>query len=166
MKTFRTAGTATEWSPSGVPQTVTRLESVSPVGNSYKLPVQLSLKGETTRKGVRRVVLSAGCAIPGTVLNDMYTGINVDAKGSTPVSVHIVFQGPQLACMAEAGASTGSGILDLVLGRLTTDLIAVVSNETISPNADNHSLTGLISRAMCGSTELDVVSGSYGTASA
>lgn len=166
MKTYRTAGTATEWSPCGVPQTVTRLEAVTCQGNSYKFPVQLSLKGETTRKGIRRVVLTAGCAIPGTVLNDMYTGVSVDPKGSTPVSVHIVFQGPQLACMAEAGASTVTGILDLLLGRLTTDLIAVVSNETISANADNRSLTGLVSRAMCGSSELDVVSGSYGAASA
>lgn len=167
MKTYRVPSSATEWSPSGTPQTVTRLESVTSVdSHSYQLPVQLTLKAETTRKGVRRVVLQAGTEIPGSVLNDMVSGINVDPKGKTPVSAHLVVQGPQLAFMGEAGQLQSQGFLDLVLGRLVSDIIAVAADESVSSSADHHNLDGLLARALIGSAELDVVSGKYGSETA
>lgn len=167
MKTYRVAGTATDWSPSGDPQTVTRLETVTgPGGNSYSLPIRLSLRGETNRKGVRRVMIQAMTTIPGRVLNDMVAGINVDPNGQTPVSAHIVVQGPQLAIMNELGASTATGVTNLVLAKLLSDILAVAMNKSPDAQADNKSITGLLGRALAGSSELDVVSGSYGTTSA
>lgn len=163
MKTYRVAGTATEWSPSGVPQEVTRLETVSSVGGVYSLPITLRMRGETSKKGVRRVMIQAGTEIPGTVMNDLYMGMNVDPKGRTPVSAHVVLQGPQIAFMSESGSTSNSGFLSLVCSKLLTDLVAIVTNESPGATADNRSLSGLVSRALVGSGQLDVVSGEYGS---
>jgi len=166
MKTYRVAGTATEWSPSGVPQEVTRLETVTgPSGVVYSVPVTLRMQQETSKKGVRRVVIQVVAMVPGTVLNDMYEGINVDPKGQTPVSAHVVLQGPQLAFMAEHGAGQSGGFLFLLCNAMVSDLVAITTNGSPSNTADNRSLSGLLVKAMVGSGNLDTLSGSYGTTS-
>jgi hypothetical protein len=123
------------------------------------------MRGETTRKGIRRVVVQVSTAIPGRLLNDMYTGVHADPNGSTPVSAHLVVQCPQLAAMLEA-STVGTGFLNLVLARMVSDIVAVATNESPSANADNTSPSGLLGKALIGSSELDVISGSYGTVSA
>lgn len=167
MKTYRVAGTATDWNPSGSPMTVTRLETVTGTGGaSYAFPLALTMRGETNRKGVRRVMIQASTSIPGRVLNDLVSGINVDPNGQTPVTAHMVVQGPQLAFMNELGASTSTGLLGLVLAKMLTDVYVIATNESPSANADNKSVSGLLGRALAGSSELDVQSGSYGTTTA
>jgi hypothetical protein len=125
----------------------------------------LSLRAETNRKGVRRVVIDCNAAIPGRVANDLYDGIHVDPNGSTPVSAHLVVQCPQLAAMADAAVPEVSGLLGLVLSKMLPSIVAVATNESVPAASPVFSDSeGLLARALCGASELDVVSGSYGTA--
>lgn len=164
MITYRTVGNATEWSPCGVPQTVKRLETVGTAsGSTWAVPVSLSMKSELNKKGVRRVVVQAQGTIPGTLVNDLAAGAIVDPKGQTPVSVHIVFQAPQLALAGEIDADSSIQTLrSLLLSKLMADVFAVCTNKSIDADAESFGARGLIHRALLGSEGLDLVSGAYG----
>lgn len=166
MKTYRTPGaTATEWSPTGNGQEVQRMESVVGVSAALTVPVTLSLKGETTKKGSRRVVLRTEATLPGTVVNDMYNGVVVDPKVVQSISAHVVITVPQILAQAEIAGSTSTGALALV-GKMLSDLVAVLSNESNTASADYLSLSGLVAKSLAGAVPLDIVSGAYGESTA
>jgi len=167
MKTYRTPGaTATEWSPTGNGQEVQRMETLrGNNGNSLAVPVTLSLKGETTRKGVRRVVLRTECTLPGAMLNDMYTDTTIDPKTNQVISAHVVLQVPQILAQADVANNNAWGAL-VLLAQMLGDIEAVLSNESNTVNADYSSFSGLVAKAMAGAAPLDIVSGSYGESAA
>lgn len=166
MKTYRTPGaTATEWSPTGNGQEVQRMETIAGSGSSLAVPVTLSLKGETTRKGVRRVVLRTECTLPGAMLNDMYGDTTIDPKTNQVISAHVVLQVPQILAQADVAGSNANGALALI-AKMLGDIEAVLSNESNTASADYSSLSGLMAKAMAGAAPLDIVSGSYGESTA
>lgn len=168
MKTYRTPGaTATEWSPNGAPQTVTRLETIEvadTIGNTQTVavPVMFSLKGETSRKGIRRVVLRGEGSIPKGILTSAGAA---GFTGDAPVSAHLVVQGPEMILRHEAGSNLTAGVHAL-LAKLIQDIVAVVSNESTTASSDLVDPVGIIGQALAGNLALDVVSGSYGESTA
>lgn len=166
MKTYRTPGaTATEWSPDGAPQTVKRLETVSfdQGQNSIIVPVTLTLRGETTKKGIRRTVLRTEALVNNASLGA--TAAWGNRSGTSPFSAHLVVQAPEQLVREDCAAATPVGAYKLLIGMLQ-DLIAVASNESTTINSDITSQAGLIAMAMCGANVLDTVSGTYGESTA
>jgi hypothetical protein len=167
MKTYRTPGaTATDWSPTGNSQEVSRIETyVGDNGMAVAVPVRLAMAGETTKKGVRRVMIKASGNIPATML-DGGAGINaiVDAKSTVPFSAHLVVQMPQVIAQIESGGNSTNGLTAIVM-RLIRDLIAISTDESVTANADL-SASGLLAHALAGDTALDIISGAYGESSA
>lgn len=167
MKTYRTPGaTATEWSPTGNGQEVQRLETI--VGSSteaFTVPVTLNLDGETTRKGVRRMVLRASTALPATIMNALLgPNSTYDPKGSTPISAHVVIQAPQLVVQGELASGADSGVNALIC-KMVQDLIAVLTNESTTVSSDlkpDRLPRGLVYRTLAGASSLDIISGEYG----
>jgi len=168
MKTYRTPGaTATDWSPTGNSQEVQRMETLmGNSGSAISVPVTLSLKGETTKKGSRRVVLRTEATLPGTVLNTMAgEDLRIDPKQTQTIAAHVVVTAPQILAQSEIGNAVNGGALGLI-SKMLADLVAVLSNESNTASADYASLAGLIPRALAGANGLDLVSGSYGESSA
>lgn len=169
MKTYRTPGaTATEWSPTGNSQEVSRIETyTSEGGNSVAIPVTLRMAGETTKKGVRRVMLKVEGSVPANIVNDPGSIVNtniVDAKSRVPFSAHLVVQMPQTIAQIEIGAECATGVTAIVLGAVK-DLIAIASDESVTTSSDL-SVTGLLAHALAGSPSLDIISGVYGESTA
>jgi len=167
MKTYRTPGaTATDWAPTGNSQEVSRIETYTgPDGNSVMVPVTLAMAGETTKKGVRRVMIKGSGSVPATVFatTALSNGI-VDAKSRVPFSAHLVVQMPQTIAQLEGGDAANSGFVAIVLN-LVRDLITIVSDESVTANSDL-TVSGLLARALMGSPSLDIISGVYGEATA
>jgi hypothetical protein len=171
MKTYRTPGaTATEWSPTGNGQEVQRLETVTGVGSdTMSIPLTMSLSGETTRKGIRRVVLRSTAVLPAVMMNAMMgPNAGYDPRGSTPISVHVVVQAPQIVSQGETAMAYDGGVNGLI-AKMVQDIVAVLSNESLTASSDlkpDASPAGLVYRALSGAAALDVVSGAYGESSA
>jgi hypothetical protein len=167
MKTYRTPGaTATEWSPTGNSQEVSRIETyVNGTGMTVAVPVRLAMAGETTKKGVRRVMLKASGNVPANLVDPgTGSGMFVDAKSAVPFSAHLVVQMPQTIAQIESGGNVTTGLTAIVLN-LVRDLLAISTDESATANADL-SVSGLLAHALAGDTALDIISGAYGESTA
>lgn len=169
MKTYRYPGaTATDWSPTGNSQEVSRIETyTSNGGNSVAVPITFRMAGETTKKGVRRVMLKVEGSVPANIVTDPTSGVNsniVDAKSRVPFSAHLVVSMPQAIAQLEMGGESTSGVTAIVLNAVR-DLIAVASDESVTTSSDL-SVTGLLAGALAGSPSLDIISGVYGESTA
>lgn len=167
MKTYRTPGaTATDWSPTGNSQEVSRIETyVNGAGISVAIPVRLAMAGETTKKGVRRVMIKASGNVPANLVdNGSGTNVVIDAKSMVPFSAHLVVQMPQTIAQIESGGVVTNGVTAIVLN-LVRDLFAISTDESATANADL-SVSGLLAHALAGDTALDIISGAYGESSA
>lgn len=164
MRTYPRPAVPIEWYPTGAPQTVTRLKAVaSPDAMAaLNVPQQLTFRGETTKRGIRRVVLRIESKVNNCALSQYGTTF----KGPDAVlSAHLVVQMPE--CIARTdGVSTAedNSMLNTVL-EMVSNLIAVASNQSPT-GASDLTRDGLLAQALQGTETLDVMSGAYGTASA
>lgn len=132
------------------------------------LPLNLTLLGETTKRGVRRVVLKIEGKMDGQWLFEKTYGSSPGARagviGEIPVSAHLVVQLPQQNMQLEQGAWGASALL----GILVRELFAVATGASLTSTqaaAMDSVATGVLASALAGSTNLNVVSGTYGEAS-
>lgn len=166
MKTYRTPGaTATDWSPTGNSQEVSRIETYTdPNGSSVAVPVRLAMAGETTRKGVRRVMIKASGSVPANIIGSAAGLGIVDPKSTVPFSAHLVVQMPQVIAQIENGGVMSNGLLGILMN-LVRDLVAVASDESTTASSDL-SVSGLLAQALAGNPSLDIISGAYGESTA
>lgn len=163
MKTYPRPAVQVEWYPNGAPQTVTRLATIaSPdATTAINLPQQLTLRGETTKRGLRRVVLRIESKVNNCALSQYGTTF----KGpDATLSAHLVVQMPECVARTDGASATENGMLSAVL-EMVANLFAVATNESPTGASDLNT-DGLLSQALQGNETMEVISGSYGTASA
>lgn len=161
MITYPSPAVPNEWYPTGAPQTVTRLKPiVTPDGEqAVNQPQNLTLRGETTKKGIRRVVLRIESQIKNCALTQYGTTFK---GGDVPLSAHLVVQMPECIARTDTASPAENSMLNAVL-EMVRNLFAVASNVSVPTDSDL-STDGMLAAALCGSEQLDVVSGVYGTA--
>jgi len=163
MKTYPHPAVSVDWYPTGAPQTVTRLKPVAtPDGTqAINLPQHLTLRGETTKRGIRRVVLRIESKVNNCALDQYGTAF----KGPDAVlSAHLVVQMPECVARTDGASPSEDGMLNAVL-EMVANLIAIATNESPT-GASDLTTGGLLARALQGTEALDVVSGTYGSATA
>lgn len=170
MTVYPVVGSYNVWTGYGAANSARRLATVAiPGSNSQSLnvaiPLNLTLLGETTKRGVRRVVLK----IEGKMDGEWYVGktygsspgARAGVTGEIPVSAHLVVQLPQQNMQLEQGAWGASALLGVIL----RELFAVATGASLTSTqaaAMDSVATGVLASALAGSTNLNVDSGTYG----
>lgn len=160
MIVYPVAGSSVSLTSNGALDNASTLQTISLYdGTEVAVPVSLSLKGETSKRGQRRVVLRLEGKMDGKWLNSDNGGSAV--LGEIPVSAHLVVQAPQGTVQFERGTAGASKLLV----ELVKILIAVITNKSVPASDEVGSMNGVLLSALAGASTLNVVSGTYGNAS-
>lgn len=173
MTVYPVVGQSIIWTGNGASNEARRLEVLSLPNpgmanqQTVAVPLKLSLLGETTKRGVRRVALRLEGKMGGewTVIGNQPASRATSAvTGEIPISVHLVMQIPQGVVQLEQGQLGASALLMSMLRELCA--IATGASVTSTEAAAMDALsTGVLISALAGSSTLNVISGTYGEAS-
>lgn len=173
MTVYPVIGQSKTWTGNGASNEARRLEVLTVPNPSasnqqtFAVPLKLSLLGETTKRGVRRVALRLEGKMGGewTVCGNQPANRTTSAvTGEIPMSVHLVMQIPQGVVQLEQGQIGASSLLMTMLRELYA--IATGTSVTVTEAAAMDALSsGVLISALAGSSTLNVISGSYGEAS-